>query len=283
MTLHATDLVLSWGTIAGAGFGDRLAAAAGAGYRGVGLRPVDRERAHAEGLDDVAMRSMLADLGLEVWEIEVLHDWAAGGERGTRSQRFEERLFGLADAVGGHCIVAVGDIPDGVDAAAERLAALARRAADHGLGVAVEFVPFTQVADVATAWEIVRRCGAPNAGIDVDSWHHLRGTGDDAALRAVPAERVFMVQLDDAAAAPASSDPLTDTAHHRLPPGEGELDLRRFVDVVRGMGVDAPWSLEVLSDALAGLPAADAARRCADAALRVLGLEAGTTPRRRPQ
>jgi uncharacterized membrane protein len=44
---------------------------------------------------------------------------------------------------------------------------------------------------------IARRAGRQNGGLLVDAWHYFRGTDNEAALRALPAERIIAVQFDD--------------------------------------------------------------------------------------
>jgi sugar phosphate isomerase/epimerase len=70
--------------------------------------------------------------------------------------------------------------------------------------VHVEFLPWSRIADVATAWEVVRLADRANAGIAVDAWHWFRGTPDEAALRTVPGVKILAVQLGDA---PATAGP----------------------------------------------------------------------------
>ena len=96
----------------------------------------------------------------------------------------------MADAFGSH-VVNVGDIGMPEDLAAmddviEGFAGLCDRAAEHGLLVALEFLPWSGIPDVATAWRIVDAAGRANGGLLVDTWHHLRGVADDDALRARP-------------------------------------------------------------------------------------------------
>ena len=72
------------------------------------------------------------------------------------------------------------------------------RAAEHGLDAGIEFLPWTGIRDAATAAEIARRAGRANGGIVFDTWHHFRGTNDDAALARVPGEQIKAVQLNSA-------------------------------------------------------------------------------------
>jgi len=104
----------------------------------------------------------------------------------------------------------------------------------------------------------------------VDSWHHFRGHNDDRLLRAIPPEKVFMIQLDDGAADPVDPDYVTDTVLHRLPPGDGDFDLPGFLTVLWSQRVQAPLSIEVLSAETAQQPPAETAHALAKATRNVV-------------
>lgn len=261
-------LVLSAGTVPEASFADRVTAAAQNGYAGIGLRMRDYRRALEESRQDAELRAMLADSDVEVVELEVVWDWAETGERGRRSRDKEAELYRMADAVGGRHLIANSSLGVGRDEAAELLAALADRAADHGLVVAVEFLPWTDIADVSIAYELVRKAARANVGVLVDSWHYFHGAADSRQLRSIPAQAVVAVQLDDAG--PREGDWLEDTMRRRRLPGQGVFDLVGFLRLLDGMGVEAPLGVEVLSDAMSALPPAEAARRAAEATRAVL-------------
>src|SRR5207245_10480415 len=103
----------------------------------------------------------------------------------------EDDLLRIADAVGARSLNAVDVFGGrwGIDEAAEAFAGLCDRAARHGLLVHLEFLPWSRVPDVATAWEVVRRADRPNGGIAGDAWHWFRGGGEQEALRAGPGAR----------------------------------------------------------------------------------------------
>lgn len=200
----------------------------------------------------------------------MLRHWAYDDERAERGRKAEERVWRMADALGGrHVIAVVDDLPGPPELVAERLSALADRAAAHGLIAALEFLPWTEIADAATAWEIVRLAGHPAAGVLVDSWHLYRGAADESQVRAIPADRIVAVHFDDADAVPVGTL-LEDTLRRRRVPGEGALPLVEYVRMLDEIGVRVPYSVEVISDELAALPAVDAARRAVDASRRVL-------------
>ncbi len=264
-----SPLVLSVMTSPAAGFVERVEAAAAAGYTGIGLRTGDRRRAHADGLTDADLRAVLAAHGIEVVELEGLHKWGMSGTEGERALEHEQRLYELADALGGRHITATGDLDLPHGEVVERFAALCDRAAEHGLTVALEFLPWTEVPDARTAWSIVGDAGRPNGGVLVDSWHHFRGAADDHQLRAIPPEHIVAVQFDDADAEVVGTL-LDDTLHRRRLPGEGAFDLVGFLRLLVDHGVRAPLCVEVINDELGAMPVAEAAARTAQATRAVL-------------
>ena len=144
----------------------------------------------------------------------------------------------MADALGARSLNAVDVFggPWSLDDAAESFAALCRRAAEHGLLVQLEFLPWSKIPDLDAAWSVVRQAGAPNGGLAVDAWHYFRsGSATRGTLRTVPGERIVGVQLCDAPAL-AEADPLHATLHERLLPGQGELDLAGLIADLRATG-----------------------------------------------
>jgi sugar phosphate isomerase/epimerase len=260
-------MILSAQTISTESFEDRVRAAAGADCSGIGIRPRDYGRARIAGLTDADMRAVLSEHAVEVVEHQALRKWAYPDDRGRTD---EDDLWAIADALGGGYVIAItAEIPDTREAVAMRLAALAGRAAEHGLDVALEFLPWTDVPDAATAWELVAAADRPNVGVLVDAWHLFRGTGDLGQVRAIPADRIVAVHLADADAEVVGTLP-EDTISRRRIPGEGALPLVELVRALDEIGSRPRYAVEVLSDEQRALPASDAARRAADGARRVL-------------
>ena len=71
----------------------------------------------------------------------------------------------------------------------EGFAALCEHAAEHGVRVAIEFLPWSAVPDLATTWQIVRGSGTTNGGIVIDMLHWQRQPGGPnlELLRQIPA------------------------------------------------------------------------------------------------
>ena len=291
MALGPDDLVLCSGTLAReASFRERVDAAVAGGFSALSLWGRDYGSARREGLDDADIRALLADHGLAVAELDLAWWWLPGASEVhipaalDTEELFaydEAQLFAIAEAVGARSLNAI-DVFGGdwtVDGAAAAFAGLCDRAAEHGLLVHIEFLPWSRIPNVAAAWEVVRRADRPNGGVLVDAWHYFRSGADAAALRAVPGDRVLGLQLDDGPAAPEADLP-TASLHDRVLPGAGELDLRGLVQTISEIGAVAPIGVEVFSDELHALAPAEVGRR-AGAALRGLLQSPGSdSPRR---
>ena len=147
---------------------------------------------------------------------------------------------------------------------------LCDRAADHGLAVALELMPTTAVATALEAQRVVEASARDNGGICVDAWHHHRGADDPDMIRSLPAELIIDVQVSDGTLVPEAADYGEDTRRNRLPPGEGEMDLRGFVEAIRSTGTTAPSSLEVCNAAAWTTDGTEFVTRCATGLRRVL-------------
>src|SRR6202041_2946462 len=110
------------------------------------------------------------------------------------------------------------------DAAAEAFAGLCRRAAEHGLLIHLEWLPWSKIADLATALQVVRLAAAPNGGINVDAWHLVRSGTQLEALARVPGDLILGIQLNDGPAV-AEENLVEATLRHRMLPGDGDFDL----------------------------------------------------------
>jgi sugar phosphate isomerase/epimerase len=258
-------------------FDERVAAAAAAGFAGIGLFALEYERLRdEEGRSAKDIGQQLEDNGLVLAEIETVHGWSSsGGPDAEECRRREDLAYELADGAGCRYFQAIGSYEGSVAEAGEAFGALCDRAAAHGLLVGVEWLPYTNIATAADAQAIVEAAGRPNGGYCADIWHHRRGANDDAMLRAMPGERVYAVQMDDGPRQPQLPDYKQDCLANRVPPGEGEFDCVQFVRLLHEIGVRAPLSLEVCSTELWAAPASEAASKAADAMRAVLAT-AGT-------
>jgi 4-hydroxyphenylpyruvate dioxygenase len=259
------------------GLDEKLAAAARAGFDGVELFEPDLI-ASPRSPDDVRLRA--AELGLSIDLYQPFRDFeAVDPDRLARNLRRAEAKFDVMERLGATTMLVCSNVsPDAIDdddLAAEHLHALAERAGDRGLRIAYEALAWGRhVDEYDHAWRIVEAAGHPALGTCLDSFHILsRGTPLDA-IAAIPADKLFFVQLADAPH--LVMDVLQWSRHYRCFPGQGGFDLEAFVTRVLDAGYDGPLSLEVFNDVFRQ---ADPDRMAVDAMRSLLILQEALAPR----
>jgi sugar phosphate isomerase/epimerase len=244
---------------------ERFAAAAATGCRQATLSPPDVLRAASDGMTAAEIGRMARDLGLDLI-IDPVMNWYP--DREPSPSRFAgvstDDALRMCEALGVTSLSAIAtassDIP--VPELAGYLARLCDRAAGFGARVHLEFIPFTIVRTLRTAWDLVRAAGRPNGGLVFDTWHFFRGEAQFDVLETIPGDRIFCVQLDDAPAVPEGS--LREETSHRLLPGDGALDLVAAVRALHRIGALTWVGPEVISPDLAALPVLAAATLAVD-------------------
>lgn len=268
-----TDLICSYYTLAGVSpaaggssphpFEDRVRAAAEAGYVGIGIHVRDYRALRQAGASDADLKAILAHHGLRHVEVEFLLNWFADGEAGEASRRDEETFHHMVDTFGARVMFLGGDMAAGnpmpFDELIARFSKVADRAAARGVILGVEPCAWTNIGDLDDALRLIEGSGAKNAGLFLDVWHLYRRGLDYDRLRAIEPKLIVGVQLDDAAAA-VQGEMIDDCLDHRLLPGEGEADVAKFVSVLKDIGVDVPFSVEVISIEQRARPVEEAAR-----------------------
>jgi len=239
-------------------FGDRCAAAAKSGFRGIGLWHADLQHVlETYSLDEMAR--IMAGHGLDLLELEFLMEWFLdpSDERRVESDRTRELLWDAAAALPAHH-VKVGNIPGtpcDIDRLTQRFAELCEDAANHhDVTVVYEFMPFdVNVHDLDTALAVVEGAGAANGGLAIDVWHMTKLGIPPSEMGRIPLQYLSWVELNDGRRKDMP-DLVDETVNHRLLPGEGEFDVRGYVDACRQAGYAGPWGVEVLSAELRELP-----------------------------
>lgn len=281
MTAREFDLVASYFTLTGAGFGEparygfrqRCEAAAAAGFSGIGLHVDDLTEARADGLTLADRRAILDDNALRVVEIEFLGGWAVPGTPAD----LERVVIGIevvADAFGGRHVSAGefrGDRPLAADAATT-LATLARRLAERGLQIAVEAFPWSALAGPATVTRLLAEVDEPNLGQLIDVWHFYNNSGDPAKLTGP----IAAFQLNDGPL--VHSDFLRHARASRQLPGTGDLPVSALIKAAVTAGFTGPWCIEVNTPELQQLPVDELARRAYHTAAQAL-TDAGVATR----
>jgi len=237
---------------------DRCAEARTVGFSGLGIWHADLQHV----LETQSLREMketFDDSGLRYLELEFLMDWFLDedDERRQASDEIRELLFDAAGALDAHHIK-VGNIPGtpcGIPQLTERFGELCADAAQHtDATVVYELMPFdVNVHDLDTALAVVEGAAADNGGLAIDTWHMSKLGIEPMDLLRVPLEYLSWVELSDGRL-DDMDDLIDETVNHRALPGEGEFDVRSYVEACMEHGYEGPWGVEVLSDELRNNP-----------------------------
>ncbi|NDV48417.1 MULTISPECIES: bifunctional sugar phosphate isomerase/epimerase/4-hydroxyphenylpyruvate dioxygenase family protein [unclassified Salipiger] len=232
---------------------EKLEAIAAAGFDGVEIFEQDFI-AHDGGARDVGR--MIRDHGLEIPLFQPFRDFECLPEP-LRSKAFDraKRKFDVMQELGTDLILICSSVHPrslgGIKRAAGDLAELGEIARERGIRLGYEALAWGRhINDHRDAWEIVRQADHPNVGIILDSFHTLGRKLDPESIRAIPGEKIFFVQLADAPA--IDMDLLYWSRHFRNMPGEGDLEVQRFMQAVMAAGYTGPISLEIFNDQFRG-------------------------------
>lgn len=232
----------------------RVETASRIGYVGMGFLHDDLAAAENEyGLHGI--KQILDDNGMQC-EIEMLGGWWAAGEERRASDQMRAGMLRMAETLHPRELK-IGpdddDRPYDMSHWQEEFVALCEQAAGVGTRVGIEFLPWTNIKDLATARELVEGAGHPGGGLVMDVWHTERFGTPASAIAEVPADRIIAVELSDA-------DPrvegglVHDTQCNRKFCGEGSFNLIDDVKALRDAGWNGPWGVEILSDEYRRMP-----------------------------
>jgi sugar phosphate isomerase/epimerase len=144
----------------------------------------------------------------------------------------------------------------------DALGAFADRAAAIGLRLHIEVIPTSMTPDLASGWDLVQGVGRDNVGLVLDTFHLGRSNTDLGELAAIPADRIFHVQLCDAPREPRVPDYFEEAVTLRDFAGDGELGIREMARCLDEMGALRNVGPEVFSPDLDVMDAADVGRHC---------------------
>jgi len=191
-------LILSAGTLPNASFIERVSAAKAAGFTAISLFPQQYLAAQRkEKLSIEEMRNILVEHDIALDEVDPLLDWF-----GATATPSEQLMMEMADAFGARSVnVAAAFVSDRpFSEIVDCFGRTCERVAKHGLRVDLEFLPWTQVPDLASALTLLEQANPSNAGVMFDFWHFFNGGGQLAQLHALSTEsaaRITSLQLND--------------------------------------------------------------------------------------
>ncbi|MBA1205153.1 sugar phosphate isomerase/epimerase and 4-hydroxyphenylpyruvate domain-containing protein [Pseudomonas capeferrum] len=220
------------------------------------------------------VRQRCDDLGLAITLYQPFRDFE-GCPREQLRKNFDraERKFDLMQALGVDlmlmCSNTQADASGEHEVLVEDLHQLAERAGTRGLRVGYEGLAWGHHVNTwQQVWDLVRHVDHAALGMVLDSFHTLALKGDPGAIRDIPGEKIFFVQMADA---PMLNMEVAEWSRHfRCFPGQGEMDMPGFLTPILETGYQGPLSLEIFND---GFRAAPARQNAADGLRSLLHLE----------
>jgi 2-keto-myo-inositol isomerase len=229
---------------------DKIRIAGEVGYKAIELWHDEIEAFVAGGRPISDIKKALSDAGLSVPTTIYLRGWCdtTGAEHTAGLDECRKRLeqaatlgavYSIASPAGGKVDVAL---------AAKNYRELVDIGLSFGVKPAMEYLGFVdQINSIESALEIMTLSGHPQATIIVDPFHNYRGGGSFDSLAKLRGDQVAISHFNDT---PSSPPRLEQHDHSRVLPGEGHLDLKQWIDLLKQIGYKSWLSLELFNEAL---------------------------------
>jgi sugar phosphate isomerase/epimerase len=271
LALSTRTLIADRNPLSGAQIRGLTDAAAEAGFTDIAMSSDHFYWATADDMTTDAFVAYHRDRGLGIPVMEVIFDWTSDDRDAVAAASLP--VLDAAALVGSRSVIATTlehHLPS-MAVAVRGMRHLCDLAAERGLQISFEILPFSAVATIPGAIRLLDAVGAENLGLVLDTWHWFRAPGgpDLAAIRELAARRVHVLQLNDAPAEP-EIDLISECMSRRLLPGDGAIDIVGLLDVVADLGAAPVLVPEVFSASLAELGPATMARRVFDASQAIL-------------
>jgi len=232
-------------------FKDRVEVSAKAGFKGIGIWHTDLEHIlQYRTLKE--MKKILDDNGIKHVELEFINDWFLDGARKSESDSRKKRLFKASEILHAKH-VKVGDFYNStcpMPRIIESFAALCAEAETYGATIGFEIMGCAMIDNIKDAITMVETAGAKNGGLIIDIYQVANLGMTYEEISRIPLKYLMNVELNDGTL-PGSPD--HDPSNRKLC-GEGEYDIKGFINCVKNMGYTGPWGVEVISEKLALLP-----------------------------
>jgi len=229
---------------------DKIRIAGETGYSAIELWHDDIEPFLASGGKLTDIRKALDDQRLQLPTTIYLRGWCdtTGAEHAKGLDECKRRLehaaalgaiYSIASPAGGKVDVAL---------AASNYAELVTLGLSYGVKPAMEYLGFVeQINTIESALEIMNRSQHPQATIIVDPFHNFRGGGEFSSLSLLRGDQIAISHFNDT---PSTPPRMQQHDHSRVLPGEGHLNLKNWVNLLKQAGYNRWLSLELFSEKL---------------------------------
>ena len=253
---------------------DRLRAARLAGFAEMSIFPIDLKRWEAGGRSIGELLTLSKREGVRFTILDPctkwVPNWEAPATMSTDDVAFTnievDDFFRMARALGVNRInlIETFGLPQDFGRLVENLRSVCDRALPLGLRVGVEFMPFSHIAHLETAHELIEAADRQNLGYVLDTWHYYRGKVNNALLATIPTKDIVALQIADADRVLRGQNLMDDLMHYRRTPGKGEFPLADVLKIVLRDGHLREAGVEVFSDEYNAMTADDAAQAASD-------------------
>jgi len=248
--MSAFGCCLNASTIRGTPIARQIEVAALAGYGAIELWFADLDEHLAAGGTLAELRRMLDDRALAVPTLIYLGGWfEATDEEWPRIKEQCGRRLAQAAELGAPHVIAGSPLGRAdVALGARRYRELLELGKAAGALPAMEFLGFVdQLNTIESALEVVESATHPAGTIVLDPFHIFRGGGSIEAIARLRAEQIAVAHFNDTPATPSRLD---QHDADRVWPGDGHLDLRRYLALLRQIGYRGWLSLELFREDL---------------------------------
>jgi len=184
--------------------------------------------------------------------------------RADREMRASGADFDIFHELGAERINTVSMDPD-LGRSLDQFGALAEMAAARGMKSCIELCPTLTIDSLSSAVAAVRHVGREDFQLLLDTMHLGRSGATTAEIAALDPAMIGYVQLCDAPLRPTNPDYMDEATFDRMIPGEGELPLHEYLQVLpAGLLVSLEVPLRTLANA--GISLRARLERCVKAA-----------------
>ncbi|PAT09792.1 4-hydroxyphenylpyruvate dioxygenase [Corynebacterium hadale] len=228
---------------------EKLRAAADAGFDGVEIFEQDLV---VSPHTPEQIRQRAADLGVSLDLYQPFRDLLSVSEEQFQDNlRRLETKFQLMNRLGIEQILICSNVAtatvDSDEVRVDQLRRAGELGAKYGCTLSYEALAWGKYVNTYRhAYEIVEKVDLPNVGTCLDSFHILSRGNDPSFIAEMDPSKIFFLQLADAPRMDMGI--LSWSRHHRVFPGEGDLDLVGFMACVAQSGYEGPVSLEIFND-----------------------------------
>jgi 2-keto-myo-inositol isomerase len=254
---------LNTSTIRPASLPDKIRIAGEAGYGAIELWHDDVDAWLATGGTMADLKKQLADRKLVVPSMIYLKGWfeTTGAEHATMLSECARRMEQAAEIGAAICVAGPPAGKADFDLGVRNYRELLELGRQIGVRPAFEFLGFVgQYHTIELVRDALRATKDPDACTVVDPFHLWRGgSGIEGFAKAgLTPREIGILHFNDTLASPPREQQHDE---HRVLPGEGNFDLKRYVQIARDLGYRGALSLELFNPQLWKLDPLEVARK----------------------